>query len=82
LGVSQDVQTLDHLNFTKRQLSLPAEFEGLNVPSLELDDEPAHCASFTATFANMVIDYEFESLGHMYGLIRQELCDVATSTLP
>jgi hypothetical protein len=31
---------------------------------------------------NLVIDYESESLGPMYGLIRQELVNVATSTLP
>jgi hypothetical protein len=36
LGVSQDVQTLDQLNCAKRKLSLPAEFGGLNVTSLEL----------------------------------------------
>jgi hypothetical protein len=36
LGVSLDAQTLDKLNGAKRQLSLPAEFGGLNVPSLEL----------------------------------------------
>jgi hypothetical protein len=54
LGVSQDVQTLDHLNCAKRQLSLPADLGGLNVPSLELD---VHCASFNATLANLFIDY-------------------------
>jgi hypothetical protein len=57
LGVSQDVQTLDHLNCAKRQLSLPADLGGLNVPSLELDVEPAHYASFNATLANLFIDY-------------------------
>jgi hypothetical protein len=70
LGVSQDVQPLDQLNCAKRQLSLPAEFEGLNVPSLELDAAHAYYASFTATLANMINDYESESLGPMYGLIR------------
>jgi hypothetical protein len=55
---------------------------GLNVPSLELDAAPAHYASFTATPANLITDYESESLGPMYGLIRQELLNVATSTLP
>jgi hypothetical protein len=30
----------------------------------------------------MIIDYESESLGPLYGLIRQELLNVATSTLP
>jgi hypothetical protein len=82
LGVSQDVQILDQLNCAKRQLSLPAEFAGLNVPSLELDAEHAHYASFTAILANMIIDYKSESLGPLYGLIRQELLNVAASTLP
>jgi hypothetical protein len=107
LDVSQGVQTLDQLNCAKRQLSLPAEFGGLNVPSLELDAEPAHYASFPATLANLIIDYEsdaepahyasfpatlanliidYESegyglIGPMYGLIRQEILNVATSTL-
>jgi hypothetical protein len=81
LAVSQDVQTLDQLYCTKRRLSLPAEFGGVNVPSLELDAEHAHYASFTATLANLIIDYESESLGPMYGLIRQELLHVATYTL-
>jgi hypothetical protein len=57
LGFSQDVQTLNQLNCAKRQLSLPAEFGGLNVPSLELEAEPAHYASFIATLANLIIDY-------------------------
>jgi hypothetical protein len=82
LGVSQDAQTLDQLNCAKRQLSLPTEFGGLNVPSLELDAELAHYASFTATLAKMIIDSESESLGPLYGLIRQELLNVASSTLP
>jgi hypothetical protein len=70
LGVSQDAQTLNQLNCAKRQLSLPAEFGGLNVPSLELDAEPAHYASFTVTLANLITDYESESLGPLFGLIR------------
>jgi hypothetical protein len=82
LGVSLDVKTLDQLNCAKRQLSLPEVFGGLNVPSLELDATPSHYASFTATLAIMINDYESESLGPMYGLIRQELLNVATSTLP
>jgi hypothetical protein len=82
LRVSQDVQTLDELNCAKHQLSLPEEFGGLNVPTLKLDVENAHYASLTATLANPIIDYESESLGNMYGLIRQELLNVATSTLP
>jgi hypothetical protein len=82
LGVSHDVQTLDKLNCANHQLSLPAGFGGLNVPSLELDAAIAHYASFTATLANLVTDYEIKWLGPMYGLIRQELLNVATSTLP
>jgi hypothetical protein len=45
LGVSHDVQKLDQLNCAKRKLSLPTECRGLNVASLELDDEPTHYAS-------------------------------------
>jgi hypothetical protein len=82
LGVSQDVQTLDQLNCAKCHLSLPAEIGGLNVPSLELDAELAHYASFTATFANLIIDYKSESLCPLYGLTRKKLLNVATSTLP
>jgi hypothetical protein len=80
LGLSQDVHTLDQPNCAKRQLYLPAEFGGLNVPSLELDNEHAHYASFTATLANVITDNESESLGSMYGLIRHELLHVATFT--
>jgi hypothetical protein len=54
-----------------RELFLPAEFGGLIVPSFELDVEHAHYTSYTATVANMISDYESESLGPMYGLIRQ-----------
>jgi hypothetical protein len=82
LGVSQDIETLDKLNCAKRQLFLPAQFGGLSVPSLELNAKPAHYASFTATLANLIIDYESESLGSMYGFIRRELMNVATYTLP
>jgi hypothetical protein len=82
LGVSQDEHTLDKLNCAKRQLSLPAEFGGHTVSSLEPDAELARNASFTATLANLITDYESESLGPMYCLIRQELLNVATSTLP
>jgi hypothetical protein len=57
-------------------------WRGLTVPSLELDDELAHYASVNATRANVIIDYEFESLGPMYGFIRQELPHVTTSILP
>jgi hypothetical protein len=82
LGVSQVVQTLGKLNCAKRELSLPSEFGGLNVPSLELNVEHAHYASFTATLANVIIDCESESLGPMYDLIRHELLNTATYTLP
>jgi hypothetical protein len=70
LGVSQNVQTLDQQIRTKRQLSMSAEFGGLNVPSLELDAEHAQYALFTTTLAKFVNDYDSESLGPMYGLIR------------
>jgi hypothetical protein len=82
LGVFQDVQALDQLNCAKRQLSLPAEFGGVNVPSLQLDAALAHYASFTTTLANLITDYESESLGPLNGLIRQELLNVATSSFP
>jgi hypothetical protein len=58
LGVSQYVETFDQLNCAKRQLPLPTEFGGLYIPSLQLDAEHAHYASFTVTLANMIIDYE------------------------
>jgi hypothetical protein len=70
LGVSHDVQTLYQLSCAKRKVSLPAEFGRLNVPSLGLDAEPAHYASFIATLANLITDNEFESLGLVYGLFR------------
>jgi hypothetical protein len=54
---------------------------GLNVPSLELDAELAHYASFTTILANLIDDYDSESPGPLYGLIRHELLNVATSTL-
>jgi hypothetical protein len=84
LDISKFLKTYKHyqLNCAKRQLSLPAEFGGLNVPSLEVDAEYANYASFTATLANLISNYESESLGPMYGLIRQELLHVATCTLP
>jgi hypothetical protein len=49
--------------YTCMKRFLPAEFGGLNIPSLELDAEPANYASFIATLANLITDYEFESLG-------------------
>jgi hypothetical protein len=73
------VHALDKVSCAKRQLFLPAEFGGIHVPSLELDVEHAHCASLTANLANMIIDNESESLGHMYGLTRQEILHIATS---
>jgi hypothetical protein len=77
------LRTCKHaINCAKRQLSLLAEFGGLNVPSLELDAEHAHYASFIATLANLTTDHESLSLGPWYGLIRQEVLNVATSTLP
>jgi hypothetical protein len=39
-------------------------------------------SSSTATLANMITDYESESLGPLYGLIRQYLLNVVTYTLP
>jgi hypothetical protein len=55
LGVSLDAQELHQLDCTKLQLSLPTEFGGLiNVPSLEVDAEHAHYASFTTTLAKIV----------------------------
>jgi hypothetical protein len=82
LGVSQDAQTRDQLNCAKRQLSLSTEFGGLNVQSNELDAEHAHYASFPAILANVIDDYESGSQGPLYGLVRHELLNVATSTLP
>jgi hypothetical protein len=48
-------------------LSLFVEFGALTVPSHALYAEPAHCASFDATLANLIIDYEYESLGPLNG---------------
>jgi hypothetical protein len=82
LGFSHDVHTLDQVNCAKRQLSLLAEFGWLYVPSLELDAKHAHFVSFTATLANMLAHYVSESLGPMYGFIREKRLHVAISTLP
>jgi hypothetical protein len=71
LGVFHDAQTLEQLNCAKRKLFLRAEFGRLNVTSLELGDEYAHYALLTTTLANMIADYGSESLGPMYGIIRQ-----------
>jgi hypothetical protein len=73
---------LDRLDCAQRQISLPSEFGGLNVPSLELDDELAQYTLFTTTFANFIKYNESESLGHVYCLIREHLLNVAASTLP
>jgi hypothetical protein len=48
------------LNCAKRKVSLPAEFGGLNVPSLELDVERAHYALIRATLANPITHYDSE----------------------
>jgi hypothetical protein len=58
----------------KRQLSMPVELGGLNVPSFELNVEPPPYAQFIVTLANVMNDYESESLGPMYGLIRKNYC--------
>jgi hypothetical protein len=42
LGISHDVESFEQINCAKRQLSLSAEFRGLNTPSLELDAEHVH----------------------------------------
>jgi hypothetical protein len=78
LGVSKNVQTLCKPNCAKRKLSMPAEFRGLYVPSLELAIEPTHYASFNAILANLITDYESESLDLVNGLLRHS----ATSTSP
>jgi hypothetical protein len=59
---------------------MPTEFGGLNVPSLELDTEYAHHASFSPTLVSMINVYESESLGLMYGIIRHDVLHVATSS--
>jgi hypothetical protein len=82
LGVSHDAQALDHLNCARRHLSIPAEFGGLNIPSPELDAEHAHYASFNATLANKITNYESESLGPMYRIVRKGLLNVATYIVP
>jgi hypothetical protein len=58
-----DVQTLERLNCAKGQLFLPAEFGGLNVPSLEIDAKPAHYASFTATLVLIHVHTEWHEGG-------------------
>jgi hypothetical protein len=60
----------------------PWSFGGLNMPSLALDFEPAHYASFEATLASLISDCDSKSLSPFYGTIRHELQNVATSPLP
>jgi hypothetical protein len=81
-GVFPEVHTHYQINCATRKLSLPTEFGGLNVPSLVQDVEPAHYASFAAILANLITDYESESLGLLYGTIRHELHNIAASPLP
>jgi hypothetical protein len=69
-GVFPEVQTNDQIICATRQLSLPAEFGGLNVPPLALDAEPPHFVSFDATLASLTTHYKSESLGPLYGIIR------------
>jgi hypothetical protein len=78
-GTSPEVETYDQIKCAKRQLSLPAELRVLNVPSPRIDIEHAHYASFNAS---LIIDCESESLGPLYGIIRREVRNVATSTSP
>jgi hypothetical protein len=52
------------------------------VPSLALDVELAHYASFDAILANLTTDYESESLGPLYGIIRHEPHNVTISSFP
>jgi hypothetical protein len=68
-GVSHNVQVLDQLNCAKRQLSLPSEMGGLNVPQARRRT-CSLCFIHGDPRANMIVDYESESLSHMYGLIR------------
>jgi hypothetical protein len=85
LSVSHDVQTLDQLNCDKPEVSLPAEFGGLDVPSVKLDVELNHYAlySMRPSLANLIIVYEIKSLGPMYGFIRHErLLHIAIYALP
>jgi hypothetical protein len=51
------------------------------VPALALDAEPTHYASYDATLANLITDYESEAQGPLYGSIRQELLIAATSAI-
>jgi hypothetical protein len=53
------------------------------VPSLAVDVEHAHYASFDATPASLSTNCESESLlDPLYKIIRDELYNVAASTLP
>jgi hypothetical protein len=42
------------------------------VPSLSLDVEHTHYASFDATLANLITEYDSESLGHSNGSTNKE----------
>jgi hypothetical protein len=66
--VSPEVHAHDQINCATRPLSLPTQFVDLNVPPLAIDEEHAHYASFDATLAKFLTNYEFESLGPMYGV--------------
>jgi hypothetical protein len=68
------------LDLAISQIRLPAEFGGFNVPSLEMEANSAHYASFTATLANLISDYEDASLGALYGMLCTELKNVAFSS--
>jgi hypothetical protein len=61
MDITPYVQTLDQVSCAKRHILLSAEFGGLNVPPLELDDEPARYTSFTATLGKLTLNYESEA---------------------
>jgi hypothetical protein len=52
------------------------------IQSKQPSETTLHIIIVLFLLANLIIDYESESLGPMYGLIRQELLNVANSTLP
>jgi hypothetical protein len=60
---SLEVQTHYQINCATRELSLPAKFEDLNVPSIALYLEAIRFTQFDATTANPIIHYISESLG-------------------
>jgi hypothetical protein len=81
-GVSPEVQTHDKISCATSQLSLPAEFGGLNLPSLALDDEPTHYKLHSTRVSQVLLclNYESESRGPFYGIIRHELQNVDACT--